>query len=149
MRNKEENKADQIYELLKQNDFKVTPQRKVILNLFFDKIGDHLSAEEVYNLLQENHPEIGLATVYRTLELYAELDVLQKMSFDDSKNRYELNNNDIHHHHHLICTDCGKVSEFSDDLLEALEEQITTKTKFKIMDHKVKFYGKCETCYNK
>ncbi|MBO8167585.1 MAG: transcriptional repressor [Thermoanaerobacteraceae bacterium] len=144
--NKGDNQVKKIYELLKENDFKITPQRKVILNLFFDRIGEHLSAEEVYNILQENHPEIGLATVYRTLDLFAELDVLQKMSFDDGKNRYELNNNEIHHHHHLICVDCGKVTEFSDDLLEALEEQITRKTKFKINDHKVKFYGICKDC---
>ncbi|WP_366921866.1 transcriptional repressor [Metallumcola ferriviriculae] len=140
-------RANKVFEMLKQKDYKVTPQRKEILTLFLKKDGEHLSAEEVYRVLQESHPEIGLATVYRTLDLFAELDVLQKLSFDDGKNRYELNDSEIHHHHHLICLNCGKVLEFGDDLLEALEEQITAKIDFKIIDHKVKFYGYCSGCY--
>ncbi len=139
-------RANKVYDMLKQKDYKITPQRKEILQLFLKKDGEHLSAEEVYKILQEKHPEIGLATVYRTLDLFAELEVLQKLSFDDGKNRYELNDSEIHHHHHLICLNCGKVTEFSDDLLEALEEQITQKIDFKIVDHKVKFYGFCSHC---
>lgn len=136
----------EVFEMLKQKDYKVTPQRKEILKLFLKMDGEHLSAEEVYKILQDSHPEIGLATVYRTLDLFAELDILQKLSFDDGKNRYELNDNKLHHHHHLICLRCGKVTEFSDDLLEALEHQITDKTDFRIVDHKVKFYGHCNKC---
>ncbi|KKM12537.1 Fur family transcriptional regulator [Clostridiales bacterium PH28_bin88] len=131
---------------LHEKEYKVTPQRQVILKAFLDNADRHLSAEELYNLVKEKHPEIGLATVYRTLDLLAELEILQKMNFDDGRSRYEFADKELHHHHHLICVKCGKVTEFEDDLLESLEAQIARKSGFEIMDHQLKFYGYCDKC---
>ncbi|MDA8211720.1 MAG: Fur family transcriptional regulator [Clostridia bacterium] len=131
---------------MSEKDYKLTPQRRVILHAFMDNSERHLSAEDIYGIVKSQHPEIGLATVYRTLELLAEIGVLQKMNFGDGRSRYEFAQDEEHHHHHLICLGCGSVLEFTDDLLESLESTIAGKTGFKILDHQLKFYGYCKKC---
>lgn len=133
---------------LQERQHKMTPQRQVVLQIFLDHPGEHLSAEDVHGILRDNKSEIGLATVYRSLELLSDLGILQKMEFGDGCSRYEVNTTDPahHHHHHLICTKCGKVIEFEDDLLEPLEQDIQEKSGFKISDHQVKFFGLCKEC---
>ncbi|MDS1030813.1 transcriptional repressor [Bacillota bacterium LX-D] len=137
---------EKIFKKLHDKDYKVTPQRQVILKAFLENAQQHLSAEEVYKIVKGSHPEIGLATVYRTLDLFADLDVLQKIQFGDGKSRYEFNDQEVHHHHHLICLRCGYVEEFEDDLLETLEAAINRKKNFEIVDHQLKFYGFCRKC---
>lgn len=137
---------EEIKTRLKAKDYKITPQRKVIINVFAQNMQKHLSAEDTYQIVKETHPEIGLATVYRTLDLLAELQILKKMNFGDGRARYEFCESDDHHHHHLICLNCDKVTEFEDDLLESLEAIISKKNKFHIVDHQLKFYGYCNNC---
>lgn len=131
---------------LRNHAYKLTPQRKTILKIFFEHADQHLSAEDIYQIIRPLNSEIGLATVYRTLDLLAELGILQKNDFGDGRSRYEFTRQDEHHHHHLICLRCGNVSEFDDDLLESLEAVIAKRTKFKVMDHDLKFYGYCHKC---
>ncbi|MDN5293621.1 MAG: Fur family transcriptional regulator, ferric uptake regulator [Eubacteriales bacterium] len=140
-------RLERICQKMSEKDYRLTPQRQVILKIFLDNMDRHLSAEEVYQLVKKEHPKIGLATVYRTLDLLAELDVLQKMNFGDGRSRYELSSDeDTHHHHHLICLRCQRVLEFEDDLLEELEDSIEARSGFKIVNHQVKFYGYCRDC---
>lgn len=137
-------------EKFRECQYKLTSQRQIVLQTFLNHQDEHLSAEDVHNLLRQQSAEIGLATVYRTLELLSELGILQKMDFGDGRSRYEINQtNELHHHHHLICLNCGKVREFEDDLLETLETVIARKSNFVIVDHQVKFYGYCQECQNK
>ncbi len=134
----------------REREYKLTPQRQIILQVFIDNRDKHLSAEDVHNIVRQQSNDIGLATVYRTLELLSELDVLQKMDFGDGRSRYEINETSTpHHHHHLICLSCGKVIEFEDDLLEELENTIAQNSNFTIVDHQVKFYGYCQECRKK
>ena len=133
---------------LQERQNKMTPQRKEVLQIFLDHPGEHLSAEDVHDILRENKSEIGLATVYRTLELLSDLDVLLKLKLDDRFCSYEINTADpsVHHHHHLICTKCGKIIEFEEDLLEDLEEKIEATLGFQVLNHEVKFFGCCKEC---
>ena len=133
---------------LQQRQHKLTTQRQTVLEVFLNHPGEHLSAEDVYGILRGKPLDIGLATVYRSLELLAELGILQKMEFGDGCSRYEVkeSNPALHQHHHLICMKCGKVIEFSDDLLDGLEQDIFKKSGFKIVDHEVKFFGYCKEC---
>lgn len=140
------NTFDEIRQRLCEKDYKLTPQRQLILETFINSKNRHLSAEDVYQIVKKDNPDVGMATVYRTVDLLAELDILQKINFGDKCSRYELNQKNEHHHHHLICLKCGQVIEFEDDLLETLESQIQKKSSFKITDHQVKFYGYCEKC---
>lgn len=108
---------------------------------------EHLSSEEIYNIVSKDNPEIGIATVYRTMQLLEKLDIVYKLNFDDGFSRYELNlGTGDHHHHHLICLNCGKVMEVELDLLDFLEKEIEKDKKFSIVDHNVKFYGYCSDC---
>ena len=132
---------------LYERGYKMTPQRKEILQIFVDH-PEHLSAEDVYGLLREKESEIGLATVYRALDLLSNLGILVQIDFGDGCARYELNTADpnVHHHHHLICVKCKKVIEFDEDLLDELEEVISRKSGFQILNHEVKFFGYCKDC---
>lgn len=137
---------------LTERGYKMTPQRREIVQIFVEHTEyHHMSAEEVYKILRENKSEIGLATVYRGLELLSELGILVKVEFGDGCARYELNTADpkIHHHHHLICHKCKKVIEFEEDLLDDLEEDIAKKSGFQILNHEVKFFGYCSDCREK
>ena len=134
---------------LQEKDYKMTEQRREILQVFLDQPADHhLSAEDVHGILRGNKAEIGLATVYRSLELLGNLGILQKIDFGDGCSRYELNTNDpdTHRHHHLICMKCHKVIEFDEDKLDELEAEIANKSGFKILNHEVKFFGFCKEC---
>ncbi|HLR34856.1 MAG TPA: Fur family transcriptional regulator [Tissierellales bacterium] len=139
--------VDRMKEKLKKEGYKLTTQRRAILNVMLDNEDDHLSPEEIYDIVKKRYPEIGLATVYRTLQLFEQLDIIYKLNFDDGCSRYELNyDSGDHHHHHLICLKCGKVIEVKLDLLENLEIEIEKEGKFKITDHNVKFFGYCSEC---
>jgi Fur family transcriptional regulator, ferric uptake regulator len=135
-----------IYTRLLERGHKMTPQRWAIISIFLINKGRHLSADDVYGMLKETYPNNGIATVYRTLELLEEIAVLRKMDFGDGRARYEIADEESHHHHHLVCTECGKITEFEDDLLDSLEQAIERKTGFKIRDHVAKFYGVCGDC---
>lgn len=138
---------DDIKEKLKEEGYKLTTQRRAILDSIVNNRGNHLSSEEIYDIVKLKYPEIGLATVYRTLQLLEQINVISKVNFDDGCSRYELNTNSKdHHHHHLICLGCGKVIEVKLDLLENLEHEIEKEGKFKIVDHNVKFFGYCSEC---
>ncbi|MGB9779481.1 MAG: Fur family transcriptional regulator [Caldanaerobacter sp.] len=143
------NEFDKLKEKLKEKGFKLTTQRRVILDVIMENKNKHLSSEEIYDLVKQKYPEIGLATVYRTLQLFEELGLVYKLNFDDGRNRYELYQDDSHQHHHLICLKCGNVIEMEGDLLEDLEKLIEKTKDFKIVDHNVKFYGYCSKCRNK
>jgi len=119
-------KAASFREQLKERGLKLTTQRQAVLDVIIEHEGEHLSSEEIFELVRKNYPDIGLATVYRTLTLLDSMDLVYKLDLDDGCNRYELNKkNEDHRHHHLICMSCGSVEEVEEDLLESLEEQIT------------------------
>ncbi len=135
---------------LKKKGYKLTPQRRSIVDAIIANEGEHLTAEEIYDEVKKNCPEIGLATVYRTILLLEELGIISRLDLNDGCSRYEMvHSNETHRHHHLICNICHKVSEVQDDLLEELEDEIKNKYKFKIIDHSVKFYGICSDCQKK
>lgn len=135
----------EILRKLKDKDYKLTPQRQLVVQILLENQEGHLSAEELYNLVKAENPDVGLATIYRTLDLLSDLDILERIDFGDGRSRYEFRE-ESHHHHHLICTSCGMVEEFREDLLESLEEQVMRENNFDVSDHQVKFYGLCRNC---
>jgi Fur family transcriptional regulator, ferric uptake regulator len=135
---------------LQNKGYKLTPQRRAVLDIILVNEGKHLTSEEIYDLVKVNCPEIGLATVYRTLQLLEEMNLVFKITLDDGRNRYELiHDEEDHHHHHLICINCGRVIEVQGDLLEILEKEIEKKYDFKITNHILKFFGYCCECMDK
>lgn len=132
---------------LREAGYKLTPQRLAIIEAIQSHPGTHLSTEEIYEIVRVTHSDMGLATVYRTAQLLEELGIITSLNIEDGRIRYELYTDEgQHNHHHLICTQCGSVSEFEEDLLDELEERIQSDHRFKILDHKLKFYGICSKC---
>ncbi|HEU4965043.1 MAG TPA: Fur family transcriptional regulator [Bacilli bacterium] len=139
-------KLEQIKKQLHAEQFKLTPQREATLRVLLENEEAHLSAEEIFMLVKQKWPDIGLATVYRTLDLLCDLKIIEKLNFGDGVARYEFRSDDHpHHHHHLICLKCGTLSEI-EDLLDNLEERVEREHKFKIVDHRVSFLGYCANC---
>ncbi|MDO5713710.1 MAG: Fur family transcriptional regulator [Tissierellia bacterium] len=138
---------DDVRKLLKDNGYKFTNQRWEVYRVFENNKEKHLSSEEVFDIVSKENDDIGIATVYRTVQLFEELGVLYRITFDDGVARYELKDtSEAHYHHHLICLNCNKVIEVELDLLDNLEEEIEKLKQFKIVDHNLKFYGYCEDC---
>jgi Fur family ferric uptake transcriptional regulator len=133
---------------LEQDSHRLTPQREAVVDVLIANADDHLSAEEIYVHTKKLHSEIGLATVYRNLELLEKLGVIHRFDYGDGQNRYEIKLGDVeeHYHHHLICRKCGTIGEFHSDLLESIERRITEETGFEVTDHCLRFFGLCADC---
>ncbi len=136
---------EQFKQLLKQNGLKFTRQRELILKFLYENEG-HFTPEDIYILMKKNHPDvtIGIATVYRTLTLLEKEGIASSISFGVQGKKYELGEKE--HHDHLICTKCGKIIEFFDDVIEERQEAIAKKYNFKMQDHTMKIVGLCEAC---
>ncbi|MEG0963016.1 MAG: Fur family transcriptional regulator [Lachnospiraceae bacterium] len=137
---------------LKEKGLKMTRQRMLVLEALASCEDKHLTAEEIYEIVKADFPEIGLATVYRTIQLLVELDLVDSIQLGDGYVRYEigkLGEEKAHHHHHLLCMECGKVISFRDDLLDELEARIMESASFQVINHEVKLYGYCKECLAK
>lgn len=142
-----ESRIDRIKKQLSGAGYKLTPQREATVRVLLENEEDHLSAEDVFLLVREISPDIGLATVYRTLELLNELNVVDKIQFGDGVSRYDLRQEGAaHFHHHLVCIECGAVDEIQEDLLEDVEAIVEKKWNFRIKDHRLTFHGICYRC---
>ena len=140
----------EIQEQLEANDVRLTPQRAAVVQVLLNHTDTHLRTEQIFLLAKEFVPDIGLATVYRTLEVLEKLNIVNRFEYGDGQSRYELGRkSEEHYHHHLICLGCGEISEFEDDLLEKLEDKIAAKCQFKIVDHDLRFFGYCRKCQDK
>lgn len=142
-----EKRIQKIKEALHDAHYKLTPQREVTVRVLLENESDHLSAEDVFMKVKDKYPEIGLATVYRTLELLNELKVLDKINFGDGVSRYDLRKEGAKHsHHHLVCIKCGSVEEIEEDLLPEVEKIVERDYNFQITDHRLTFHGICRDC---
>jgi len=131
---------------------RLTAPREAIVE-FLNSSSKHMSAKEIYMSLQKSYPNLGLSTVYRTLDLLARMGIVTKLVLGDGQSRYEFKSKGKEdHHHHLICTNCGKIinySEFLDDelrLVKKTEERLAKKYNFLIKDHNIEFLGICDKC---
>jgi len=132
---------------------RITPARHAVLDALKARC-EHLTADEVYKAAHKVHPDIGLATVYRTLELFTRLGLVSKFETGDDKARYEFADctGAKGHHHHLVCTSCRRIVDYADfideetELLRKTEEGLSKKYGFKIKSHVIQFYGLCKDC---
>jgi Fur family ferric uptake transcriptional regulator len=99
--------------------------------------------EELLNEVKKVNPRIGYATVYRTLHLLVESNLVEERRFGDGLARYE-GHSDVEHHDHMICLECGMISEFFNPRLEALQEKLAEENNFEIYRHRLELYGACK-----
>jgi Fur family transcriptional regulator, ferric uptake regulator len=121
-----------------------TAQRRLVTETFFRSDG-HLSIEDLLGRVRRRDPKVGYATVYRTLKLLKESGLAYERHFGDGVSRYEVAYQN-EHHDHLICMDCGKIVEFEDDQIEALQEGLAKRHGFELKRHKHELYGICSEC---
>jgi len=132
-------------EILRKNGLKYTKQRESILCMIYES-NDHFTPESLYQEISQRFSDqkIGIATIYRTLSLLEKESMVTSISFGVNGKKYEAGTKA--HHDHMICTECGKIIEFCNEEIEALQHMVAEKNGFKITDHMMQMYGICDTC---
>jgi len=130
--------VDRIENLCIEKGMRMTEQRRVIARVL-SSAKDHPDVEELYSRAHEVDPHISIATVYRTVRLFEEAGILSRHDFRDGRSRYE-EATEVHHDH-LIDMKSGKVVEFVDAEIEALQQAIARKLGYRLIDHRLELYG--------
>ena len=137
-----EEKLERFREFIRESGLKTTRQREDIAQWFFDNNG-HMSADQIYRDVKSASPGIGFSTVYRTMKLLVESGLVHERHFGDGEALYE---NVSTHHDHCICTKCGKIIEFENPQIEALQMSVAERFGFRLSSHKMELYGLCREC---
>lgn len=127
-----------IEELCADKGLRMTEQRRTIARVI-EESADHPDVEELYNRASQVDSKISIATVYRTVKLFEDFDIIARHEFRDGRARYEASPDD--HHDHLINLRTGEVIEFKSDEIERIQEEIARKLGFKLVDHRLELYG--------
>jgi len=126
---------------LRRAGLKVTAPRVKILEILAHAPAHHLSAEDIYKKLLESNEDIGLATVYRVLTQFEAAGLVTRHHFEGGTAVFEMNRGD--HHDHVVCVDCGKVEEFTDESIERLQRAAAERLGFTLADHALILYAHC------
>ena len=129
---------DRIIELCLEKGLKITGQRRVIARVL-GEADDHPDVEMVHKRATEIDPKISIATVYRTVRLFEEHDILDRHDFGDGRARYEEVSES--HHDHLIDIESGKVIEFQNAEIEVLQREVAKRLGYRLVDHRLELYG--------
>ncbi|SHE22323.1 ferric iron uptake transcriptional regulator [methanotrophic endosymbiont of Bathymodiolus puteoserpentis (Logatchev)] len=130
---------------LRDVGLKVTLPRVKILEIMERETHKrHLTAEQVYKILLSENEEIGLATIYRVLTQFEAAGLVNRHHFEGGNSVFELNKGK--HHDHVVCVKCGKVDEFTDEVIEERQDQIAKKLGYELTDHSLYLYGLCPNC---
>lgn len=137
---------------LKNCGYKITRAREAIVKVLEEREGAHMSIEEIYEAVHRDNPDVGLTSVYRTLEILVDLSLVRRLDFGEGRARYESNFGEEGHHHHLVCKRCAKVIDYTDfvseevSLIEKTQKALEDKYGFKIESHMLQFWGVCPSC---
>ncbi|MDA8134025.1 MAG: transcriptional repressor [Desulfobacteraceae bacterium] len=134
---------DTILRKLRDNSHKMTPQRLAIVKILARSEG-HPSVEDIHARIKKDFPTMSLATVYRNIILIKSLDELLELGFPDGSNRYD--GNKPYPHPHIICVKCKKILDLDLDSLDEMQHEIAEETDFKILNHRLDFFGICSNC---
>ena len=138
--------ARRIAGLLRQQGYRLTPQRKAVIEIM-EKYNGHLTIGEIYERVLAEFPGIGLVTVYRVVNLLADLGLVCRLNIGSDSQCYLLRR-PAGHHHHLVCSRCGRSVDFSNCNLDELENRLARETGFEIEEHILEIHGRCPDCCN-
>ncbi len=128
---------------LRRYGYKLTPQRRAVIQVIASS-QDHLTPATIYKKMHQDHPSIGLVTIYRTLEILAKLELICELHAGGICRSYTIST--LQHHHHLICSNCGVVIDFTGHDLSELEQSLSKGSGFRIDGHLLEFFGLCQVC---
>ena len=132
---------------LNEKGWRLTPQRETILQVFQNlSKGNHLSAEDLYLVLQSEGEIISLSIIYRTLKLLARMGILRELELAEGHKHYELNQPYPYHHHHLICVRCNKTIEFKSDPVLKIGAKTAQKEGYHLLDCQLTIHAVCPAC---
>ena len=134
---------DTIIQKLRDNGQKITPQRLAIVKILAKSEG-HPSVENIHARISKDFPTMSLATVYRNIVLIKSLGEVLELGFPDGSNRYD--GNKPYPHPHAICIKCKKIVDTDLDSLDEMKKEVAIETNFKILNHRVDFFGICSNC---
>jgi Fur family peroxide stress response transcriptional regulator len=132
-----------IIQKLRKNGHKITPQRLAIVKILAKSKG-HPSVEDIYDQIKKDFPTMSLATVYRNIVLVKSLGEVLELGFPDGSNRYD--GNKPYPHPHVICIKCKKIVDPDLDSTDLLKKEVAEETNFKILNHRLDFFGICNDC---
>ncbi|MFC2010798.1 Fur family transcriptional regulator [Chloroflexota bacterium] len=128
---------------LRQYGYKLTPQRLAVIQAIASS-QDRLTPATIYKKVHQDHPNIGLVTIYRTLEILGQLELVCELHAGGICRSYTIST--PQHHHHLICSNCGMVIDFTSHNLSELEQSLYKESGFRIDSHLLEFFGLCQAC---
>ena len=132
---------------LNERGWRLTPQREIILETFQNlPKGEHLSAEDLRDVLKDEGEQVSLSTIYRNLKLMARMGILRELELAEGQKRYEINQPSPHHHHHLICVRCNKTIEFKNDSVLKAGARTAKKAGYHLLDCQLTIHAVCPTC---
>ncbi len=134
---------DDIINQIKKNNAKITEQRIKVIECILNIGNNHFTTKQLHDKALEEDSTIGVATVYRTVNLLYDINILQKMDYD-GLSRYELNFGD--NHHHLVCQNCNTIVEVPEDLIKQFDKEIEKKYNFNTISYDIKLFGICSNC---
>jgi len=136
---------EELKQKIVENNLKYTEQREIILKTLYDS-KKHLLPDELLGYVRKNNPKmnIGIATIYKTLNLLESFNMVNTITTEQKHTLYEINNKS--HHDHMICTKCDKIYEFENERIENLQIEVANKYNFKLTKHIMQLFGICEKC---
>ncbi len=129
---------------LKKSGYRITKPRQEILKILYSY---PLTVQEIATSLKKKKTSIDLASIYRGLELFKQMGIVQEIEFGEGKKRYELVDQNKHHHH-LVCNNCGRIEDMRSKQENKMIKELQKKTNFKIQDHSIELFGLCYKCQN-
>ena len=139
----QQNRYELIIQKLRDNGHKITPQRLAIVKILAGSEG-HPSVDTLHLQLQKDFPTMSLATVYRNIVLIKSLGEVLELGFPDGSNRYD--GNKPYPHPHVICIECKKILDPDLESLDEMKKEVALETNFKILNHRLDFFGICSNC---
>lgn len=130
-------------EVLHESGFRVTTQRKLILEAIAHQVGWHVHPKDVYSYVRERDENIGLATVYRTIKMLEDMELLNQVYM---MGKQDTAPSDHGTHYHLICLKCGNIKDMNDDILDGIEKKVNDNYGFETTQTKLTLYGMCGNC---
>jgi len=139
-------RLEEMVDKLREHSHRITPQRLAILKVLAASEG-HPSVEKIYARVKTDFPTTSLATVYKNVALMKSLGEVLELGFSDDSNRYD--GNKPYPHPHLVCTGCKKIIDPEISMLQDLTQELTQETGFRILNHRMDFFGVCPECQNR
>lgn len=136
----------EIRKIFEEHNQKFTKQREIIFNVLKDSSPKHVTPEELFSIVHEDNKQVGIATIYRTLNIFEELGIVNKQEFTDNAYTYELIDSLNDHHDHIICTSCGKIIEDECINKNELTKSLKDMYDFDMKYYSLRIYGTCSEC---